>query len=73
MRWGASRAWLPPTKFRNEIWGVSHGHRPLRPAGGTARRGRRTLRVGAGGFINCRGSALSAEREADQIQVLPDK
>ena len=34
------RAWLPPTKFRAEIWGVSHGHRPLRPAGGrgTARR-----------------------------------
>ena len=34
------RAWLPPTKFRNEIWGVSHGHRPLRPVGGrgTARR-----------------------------------
>ena len=34
------KAWLPPTKFRNEIWGVSHGRRPLRPAGGrgTARR-----------------------------------
>ena len=27
------KAWLPPTKFRAEIWGVSHGHRPLRPAG----------------------------------------
>ena len=27
------RAWLPPAKFRNGIWGVSHGHRPLRPAG----------------------------------------
>ena len=24
------KAWLPPTKFRAEIWGVSHGHRPLR-------------------------------------------
>ena len=24
------KAWLPPTKFRTEIWGVSHGHRPLR-------------------------------------------
>ena len=23
------KAWLPPTKFRAEIWGVSHGHRPL--------------------------------------------
>ena len=23
----------PPAKFRAEIWGVSHGHRPLRPAG----------------------------------------
>ena len=34
------KAWLPPAKFRNGIWGVSHGHRPLRPAGGrgTARR-----------------------------------
>ena len=34
------KAWLPPTKFRAEIWGVSHGRRPLRPAGGrgTARR-----------------------------------
>ena len=42
------KAWLPPTKFRAEIWGVSHGHRPLRPAGdegrGMARRGRRALR-----------------------------
>ena len=28
------KAWLPPAKFRAEIWGVSHGHRPLRPAGG---------------------------------------
>ena len=46
------KAWLPPTKFRAEIWGVSHGHRPLRPAGdgGTARRGRRALRVVAGMF-----------------------
>ena len=31
------RAWLPPTKFRAEIWGVSHGHRPLRPAGDEGR------------------------------------
>ena len=27
------KAWLPPTKFRAEIWGVSHGHRPLRIEG----------------------------------------
>ena len=27
------KAWLPPTKFRAEIWGVSHGHRPLRKTG----------------------------------------
>ena len=40
MRRGAPRVWLPPAKFRSEIWGVSHRHRPLRPAGGrgTARR-----------------------------------
>ena len=31
------KAWLPPTKFRAEIWGVSHGHRPLRPAGDEGR------------------------------------
>ena len=31
MRWAdVPKAWLPPTKFRAEIWGVSHGHRPLR-------------------------------------------
>ena len=27
------KAWLLPTKFRSEIWGVSHGHRPLRGEG----------------------------------------
>ena len=55
-RRGAPGVWLPPAKFRNEIWGVGHGHRPLRPAGdGTP--GRRALRVGAGGFINCPGGA----------------
>ena len=27
------KAWLPPAKFRTEIWGVSHGHRPLRGEG----------------------------------------
>ena len=38
---GAPGVWLPPAKFRNGIWGVSHRHRPLRPAEGgrgTARR-----------------------------------
>ena len=30
------KAWLPPTKFRTEIWGVSHGHRPLRIEGEAA-------------------------------------
>ena len=33
-RRGAPGVWLPPAKFRNGIWGGSHGHRPLRPAGG---------------------------------------
>ena len=32
-RQGALRVWLPPAKFRNGIWGVSHRYRPLRPAG----------------------------------------
>ena len=27
------KAWLPPTKFHSKIWGVSHGHRPLRIEG----------------------------------------
>ena len=27
------KAWPPPTKFRAEIWGVSHRHRPLRKTG----------------------------------------
>ena len=29
-RRGAPRVWLPPAKFRNGIWGVSHGHPALR-------------------------------------------
>ena len=29
-RRGAPRVWLPPVKFRNGIWGVSHGHPALR-------------------------------------------
>ena len=27
------KAWPPPTKFRSEIWGVGHRHRPLRKDG----------------------------------------
>ena len=54
LRRGAPGVWLPPAKFRNEIWGVSHSHRPLRPAGGRGTRdgtpGRRALRpAGDGG------------------------
>ena len=30
LRRGAPRVWLPPAKFRNGIWGVSHGHPALR-------------------------------------------
>ena len=30
LRRGAPRVWLPPAKFRNGIWGVSHRHRLLR-------------------------------------------
>ena len=60
------KAWLPPTKFRAEIWGVSHRHRPLRPAGdegrGTARRGRRALRVVAESRRDCPGQRRTAER-----------
>ena len=63
LRWTGVRAavpgaWPPPTKFRAEIWGVSHRHRPLR--------------VVAESCHDHPGSALSAERGAGQIQVLPD-
>ena len=55
------KAWLPPTKFRSEIWGVSHRHRPLRPAGdGTP--GRRALRVVAESRRDCPGQRRTAER-----------
>ena len=42
LRWTGVRAavpgaWPPPTKFRAEIWGVSHRHRPLRKVGNTQR------------------------------------
>ena len=30
LRRGAPGVWLPPAKFRNGIWGVSHGHPALR-------------------------------------------
>ena len=50
LRRGAPGVWLPPVKFRNGIWGVSHGHPALRvqrrwyPAKG--RCGHRPLRKG---------------------------
>ena len=50
LRRGAPGVWLPPAKFRNGIWGVSHGHPALRvqrrwyPAKG--RCGHRPLRKG---------------------------
>ena len=34
LRRGAPGVWLPPAKFRNGIWGVSHGHPALRGARG---------------------------------------
>ena len=63
LRWTGVRAavpgaWPPPTKFRAEIWGVSHRHRPLR--------------VVAESCHDHPGSALSAERGAGQIRSLPD-
>ena len=36
LRRGAPGVWLPPAKFRNGIWGVSHRHRPLRGDGEAA-------------------------------------
>ena len=62
LRWTGVRAavpgaWPPPTKFRAEIWGVSHRHRPLR--------------VVAESCHDHPGSALSAERGAGQIRSLP--
>ena len=70
-RRGAPGVWLPPAKFRNEIWGVGHGHRPLRPAGdgGTARRGRRALRVVAGRSHQLPGQRL-AKRKARKEQLV---
>ena len=63
LRWTGVRAavpgaWPPPTKFRAEIWGVSHRHRPLRVVAESCR--------------DLPGSALSAERAAGQIRSLPD-
>ena len=66
------KAWLPPAKFRAEIWGVSHRHRPLRPAGdegrGTARRGRRALRVVAESRRDCPGQRRTAECLRQRVQ-----
>ena len=58
VRAAVPRAWPPPSKFRTEIWGVSHRHRPLR--------------VVAESCHDHPGSALSAERGAGQIRSLPD-
>ena len=33
LRADVPKAWLPPTIFRSEIWGVGHRHRPLRKDG----------------------------------------
>ena len=58
VRAAVPRAWPPPTKFRTEIWGVGQVVGPY----GTKRKPAATAR----------GSALSAERVAGQIRVLPD-
>ena len=60
-RQGALRVWLPPAKFRNGIWGVSHRHRPLRPAGdGTP--GSSCPTGGCGGRRDCPGQRRTAKR-----------
>ena len=45
-RRGAPGVWLPPAKFRNGIWGVSHGHPALRKRCGECGTG-----DGAGGGV----------------------
>ncbi len=75
VRAAVPRAWPPPTKFRAEIWGVGqvvgpYGRSTEVPA--TGRCGHRPLRNEVGSCRDCRGSALSAERVAGQIQSLPD-
>ena len=57
MRRGAPGVWPPPTKFRPGIWGVSHGHRPLRGRE-TEDGGRHAgVVVPYGGFINHPGQS----------------
>ena len=75
VRAAVPRAWPPPTKFRAEIWGVGqvvgpYGRSTEVPA--TGRCGHRPLRMVAESCRDLLGSALSAERVAGQIQVLPD-
>ena len=53
-RHAVPRAWPPPTKFRDGIWGVGQVVVPY----GWVR----------GGFYGCQGSALSAGRGAGQIR-----
>ena len=38
------KAWPTPTKFRAEIWGVGHGHRPLRKARSATQASRRAAK-----------------------------
>ena len=75
VRAAVPRAWPPPAKFRNEIWGVGqvvgpYGRSTEVPA--TGRCGHRPLRVVAESCRDHPGSALSAERGAGQIRFLPD-
>ena len=65
-RRGAPRVWLPPAKFRNGIWGVSHGHPALRKqrwwCAVKGRCGHRPLRGDGESPINHPGQRRTAER-----------
>ena len=65
-RQGALRVWLPPAKFRNGIWGVSHGHPALRKqrwwCAVKGRCGHRPLRGDGESPINHPGQRRTAER-----------
>ena len=75
VRAAVPRAWPPPTKFRAEIWGVGQVVGPYgrsTEVAATGRCGHRPLRMVAESCRDLPGSALSAERVAGQIRVLPD-
>ena len=75
VRAAVPRAWPPPTKFRTEIWGVGQVVGPYgrsTEVAATGRCGHRPLRMVAESCRDLLGSALSAERVAGQIRVLPD-